>query len=249
MTEKEKYEPPRKGLSDAVDAGARAAVSMIPLAGAPINEVLKLILESPLDKRRNEWMKQIGEGLQQLEERLNVSLDELQSNDCFIDAAMQASQAALRTHHKEKLIALRNAVLNSALPNSPDEALQQVFLNLVDSFTEWHLKILSFIANPPDRWGVKFKAGWDYPHVHTSNLDNGIEATFPQLKDRKTFYQAIIVDLSSRSLIDMNASDTSHEMATMAGIPSVKITSLADEFLRFIKSPLHDKPEKEDGQL
>jgi hypothetical protein len=38
--------------------------------------------------------------------------------------------------------------VNAALPGAPDEILQQIFLNLVDSLTAWHLSVLVFVANP-----------------------------------------------------------------------------------------------------
>ena len=39
------------------------------------------------------------------------------------------------THRKEKHEMLRNAVLNSALPNAPEDDERTVFLNLVDEFS------------------------------------------------------------------------------------------------------------------
>jgi hypothetical protein len=55
---------------------------------------------------------------------------------------------AIRNHHKEKLKALRNAVLNSISPNLPEEDLQLMFLNWVDELTTWHLRILQFFDSP-----------------------------------------------------------------------------------------------------
>jgi hypothetical protein len=57
---------------------------------------------------------------------------------------IQATQSAGRTHRKEKLEALRNAVLNIALGHKPSEDLQAIFMNLVDSFAPVHLELLRF---------------------------------------------------------------------------------------------------------
>jgi len=35
----------------------------------------------------------------------------------------------------------------------------------------------------------------------------------------------------------MSASDTTHDMATMHGIPSTQVTQWGDNFLSFVKSP------------
>ncbi len=66
--------------------------------------------------------------LRELEENPDIRLEDLQSNEQFISTVMQVSQIVLRTHQAEKRTALRNAVLNAALPQAPEDALQQVFL-------------------------------------------------------------------------------------------------------------------------
>lgn len=60
-----------------------------------------------------------------------------------VSIVLQATQIALRTHQTEKRMALRNAVMNAALPQAPEEGLQQMFLHFIDTFTEWHLRLLS----------------------------------------------------------------------------------------------------------
>ena len=61
---------------------------------------------------------------------------------------MEASQIALRTHQKEKLEALRNAVLNVAIGDRVDEEEQAAFLGLIQEFTTWHLAILKTFHDP-----------------------------------------------------------------------------------------------------
>jgi hypothetical protein len=238
MSNDQKFDPPKASAGDAVLAVARAGLGTIPIAGAAAIELLTAIITPPLAKRRDEWMRRVGESLRQLEKQMNIILESLQSNDSFIDAAMQATQAALRTNQGEKLDALRNAVLNAALPNPPEEAIQQLFLNFVDSLTVWHLKILNFIYKPPVG-GVRLRT--DYTHVYFSELPRSIEETFSELSGRYPLYNQIIQDLSARGLLDLGAMDTSHEMATMQGIPSVKITDLGKEFIDFITSPLEEE--------
>lgn len=67
---------------------------------------------------------------------------------------MHATQIALRSHQTEKLNALRNAIVNVAKGSAPDEVLQNVFLNFVDSFTEMHLKILKVFQSPTPPSGI-----------------------------------------------------------------------------------------------
>ena len=115
-----------------------------------------MVIAPPLQKRQAEWLESIAEGVRRLEERLGCVVDDLKENDAFVDAVLQASQAAVRTGNEEKREALRNAVLNAALPNAPDESKQQIFINLVDQFTVWHLRSLDLFADPV-RWFQKHK--------------------------------------------------------------------------------------------
>jgi hypothetical protein len=51
----------------------------------------------------------------------DLTPERLATNEAFVTVTMQASQGAIRNHQQAKLEALRNAVLNSALPNPPQE--------------------------------------------------------------------------------------------------------------------------------
>jgi hypothetical protein len=63
---------------------------------------------------------------------------------------MHATQVALRNHHTEKREALCNAVLNVASGNAPQDNIQLMFLDFIDTLTPWHLRILHFFQNPLD---------------------------------------------------------------------------------------------------
>jgi hypothetical protein len=54
----------------------------------------------------------------------------------------------MENHQTEKRDALRNGLVNSGLPHAPDDSKQQMFLQLVDISTVWHLKLLEFFADP-----------------------------------------------------------------------------------------------------
>lgn len=60
---------------------------------------------------------------------------------------LQATQIALRTHQEEKLEALRNAVVNSTSGQVLEDDVRAVFLNLVDTFTPTHLRILKYFQD------------------------------------------------------------------------------------------------------
>jgi len=89
-------------------------------------------------------MESIAEGLKALEAEIEgFKMENLCDNEAFVSALVHASRVAIRNHQEEKLEALRNAVLNAALPNAPEESSELMFLDFVDSFTPWHIKVLA----------------------------------------------------------------------------------------------------------
>jgi hypothetical protein len=66
-----------------------------------------------------------------------------------VDAVVTATRIVDRTSQREKIEALRNAVLNSALPAAPDQDIQQLYFALIDNLTPTHLRLLTLLDNPP----------------------------------------------------------------------------------------------------
>jgi len=134
---------------DYAHAGIRAGLSTAPFLGGPLAEFFSIVIAPPLEQRRDAWMVEIYSRLKQLEEKVEgFRIENLAQNEVFVSTLFSATQVAMRTHQAEKLAALRNAVINSAIRPSFDENLQLMFLNLVDRYTRWHLIILHFLDDP-----------------------------------------------------------------------------------------------------
>ena len=242
-----KFEPPEPTTGDTAHLAAGALLSLVPGAA----ELFEYFVTPPLEKRRQEWMREIGEALRELERNKGVSLEQLQSNDKFVDALLHASQLIARNSQIEKRNALKNAVLNAALLQAPEESLLQMFLEWIDIFTVWHLKILSFMDNP-DQW-IKLSSNQpgkvDMDDLKKQWLDEGgnqytgpmnrgsfiffIEAVYPELKERKSFYPQIVRDLYVHGLISVE------DLSSIEwdGILTKRSTELGVQFLGFIRNP------------
>jgi hypothetical protein len=132
---------PKPTFEDAEHAGLRALVSMIPFVGGAGTELMNL-MSSPISVRRDEWLEDLERRLFDLEGKVEgFQFVNLQRNEEFISATLQATVAAVRTHQSEKRDALRNAVLNVAVGATPG-VYQGFFLSLVDSLTPMHLSML-----------------------------------------------------------------------------------------------------------
>jgi hypothetical protein len=92
---------PTPSYGDSANALAKAGLSLIPVVGGPAVELFQLVVQSPLDRRRSEWMAQVGERLQILEQE-GLNLQKLQDNEQFITAVMRASAAAIKTRRSIK---------------------------------------------------------------------------------------------------------------------------------------------------
>ena len=229
----DEQEKPKKSAGDVFHAIAKAGISAIPYAGAPAAELLALVVAPPLERRRDEWIESIGNGLIELAQKVEgFKFEDLSKNEAFITTVTHASQAAIRNHQKEKLEALRNAVLNAALPGAPEEDLQLMFLNFVDSFTPWHLVILKFFDNPTE-WGIKHEI--TYPDWNMGSASAGLEHAFPDLRGKPETYDLFIKDLHSRGLF---STDSLHVTVTGNGILASRTTAMGKQFLTFISSPL-----------
>jgi hypothetical protein len=202
-------------------------MSFIP--GLP--ELFEGFVTPPLERRREEWMTKVGEALRDLEENRGVNLEELQSNEEFIDTILQASQVALRNSQEEKRTALRNAILNAALPNPPEQALQQMFLSFVDGFTVWHLRLLKLFDNPP-QWAREHNHV--FPVMNKGSLARVLVSAFPELDGKRAFYDQVWEDLYQRGLVSTNSLYTT---MSKQGVRSKRTTELGTQFLRFIEEP------------
>jgi hypothetical protein len=230
------HKKPEKTTGDVVHGLVKAGISQIPIVGAPTAEIFTLIVAPPYERRRDEWVESIGIGLKELAEKVDgLRLEELSQNDIFITTATHATQAAIRNHQKEKLEALRNAVLNAALPNAPEEDLQLMFLYYVDSFTPWHLVILKFFDNPQE-WGNKYNI--KYPGFMAGSPSTVLELTFNELQGKQETYDLYVKDLFTRGLLN---TDSLHTTMTDAGMFASRTTTLGRQFLNFITSPLSDE--------
>lgn len=235
-TEEQTYDVPKESIGDHLHAVARAGLGSIPIVGAAATELFQKLLGPPFERRRNKWMNQVASGLTELERLAQLNIEILAENDAFIDAVLIASQAAMRTNQEEKLDALRNAVLNAALPNPPDESTQQLFLNLLESFTVWHLRILHLFADSSKWLHDNGKPVQQY--YITASLSKVLLTAFPELTHERPFYDQIIKDLHVRGLF---GTDSIHAMMSGSGVYAKQTTSFGDRFLNFFLSPLAHK--------
>lgn len=219
------------------------------------------VIEPPLSKRRAEWEQSVTEKLNELEDKVeDFNVKELVNDESFVTAYVNATRLAMSEHRKEKLDALRNAVLNTALPSSPDDDKLALFFNYIDRLTPWHLRILDYF-------------GGNYAHGTDLTLH------MRELVGRAAFYGLLVDDLIACGLLyedtgslaqdylgDVYDEDeeeglkvrrrySSGEPKSARALVNEKIrlkvsrahiTDLGRSFLSFITSPIPAKDEEKD---
>ena len=213
----EKYEPPKPTLRDKACALVESAASLVPVPylGESVS-ILTELIGPPIRKREMEWREEVGKGLRELEASQLCVFEQLQENNVFIDTLIRALQAARCTGNRKKREALRNAVLNAASPQAPDEVIQAIFIGLIAEFTEYHLVILQRLS---------------------LNNRNAYEGIASGLSERESIIRSIVGDLEDHQLINVVGRSAMGER----GVVVVDgLSELGTKFLSFIASPIQD---------
>jgi len=197
MTGKEKFTPPTASNLDRIHTGVKIAANLIPMIGGSVSELFSNLVKPSLQKRQNEWSIMVGEELIKLSERIE-SLEALQSNEYFIDIAIEATRIALTTSNKTKLESLKNVILNAAVYKSHDEDKQKMYLRFIDEFTELHILFMESMNNPLN---ALRKYGKNTPNISIFYIYDFIKLLFPALKSDEEFITLVFDELIRRKLI------------------------------------------------
>jgi hypothetical protein len=220
---------PEKSAGDNVNALVRAGLGAIPIAGSAAVELFSSLITPPLESRRNIWMQEIANRITSLEKEKVIDISKLSKNDNFITIMMHASQIAIRNHANEKLNALRNAVLNSALPAPPEESKQLLFLNYIDDLTVWHLRVL-VLFHDSRKW-FKINEKNEPTFAITSNYEQLLLAAYPELRGNDELFDIIDKELANKGLF---SSTGLRPMMSRDAAFQKRTTTLGDQFIKYI---------------
>jgi len=216
------------GKKDIAYSITKAGLSSIPIIGAAASELFQFIVTPPIEKRRNQWINEIGEKLKLLEEKHKIDFSDLSKNDVFIDVVIQTTQNAIKTSEKEKLILYRNVLINTAIGEAPEQSEIHIFINLLADFTTWHIRILKFFDYPKD-WFDKNKV--QTPKYQYASLSGILYSAFPELKDKEDFCNLIWNDLYR---VGFHRSGSFNGMMTGSSLFNSITTAFGKRFLDFI---------------
>ena len=226
---------PKPTKADAAYSLAKVGLSAIPVLGGTAAEIFSAVIAPPITKRTVKWIESISERLKELEKTVNgFKLESLAENEVFTTVVLHATQIAIRNHQQEKIEALRNAVINTAIGINISEDEKQIFLEYVDALTPSHLRLLEFLNNPT-AYGQAHNV--KYGNYTMASVSTILEEAFPEWKDKRGDYDLIAQDLYTRGLLGGQVNDIHVGVsATDQGMYASRTTERGKRFLKFIRA-------------
>lgn len=213
------------------------AISFVPAVGSALQVAFNEAAGRRLADRRTAWLNGLAEKVHALEEQIG-DFAKLVSEDTFMDALTTASQIADRTSRVEKLEVLRNAVVNSVMPDAPDADTQQLFFDMLDRFTVTHVRMLTLLSNPT---GWFERTGLPRPNMTMGARERLVEIGMQELISRRDLIRLYAADLNTAGLIDPPVTAVVSENRLWEN----GLTLLGRRFLAFVTEPeskVHQAP-------
>jgi hypothetical protein len=220
---------PQKRAIDYLHTLTKTAIASVPRwwAGTAA-EIFSLVLASPIEKRRDEFLEDIAWVVRETAAKVgDLQPENLINNEAFISATLQAARIAMGTHQQEKRRYLRNALLNIAIGKGLDEVKQHIFLNAIEVCSPAHVKALDLIWR-----GAGQRILWDENSIPMARRTyaTAVGTLVPELKGQLGVSGAVFAELRNRGFSNLSNPDLPFPQGTA-------VTGLGVEFLHFVLSP------------
>lgn len=210
------------------------AGSQVPSVGLPLGQI-----ELRLSMRKDEWFRSLGEQLEkQRAQDSHFSVKDAFDREDFLTLFLVATQMAMRTHQEVKREALRNAVINAAKQQTPEESVELILIGLVDQLTELHLRVLLFL-NDQERYISEHEVkGPGGGAVINDKIDiyAWLQWPFPELNGKKDLAERVILDLNDLHLSNISSTFPYPSFRKASNYSSLT-TAWGKQLIRFISSP------------
>ena len=229
-------------MPDGSDIARDIGLTLLSVLSGPASSIAAVLIRSPIQKRNEEWRIQLTRAFEHLHEQVDESnFEALKQNEEFATTVLHATKVAMFTHRKEKHEMLRNAVLNSALPDAPVDDERLVFLNLVDEFSVAHVQVLKAFRLPGirDVFGFSLEDGEWRKNTGVGSLFDFVTASVPELDIKFDFFIQILSLLHARELIGNTHNEARNMFSRITHTP--ELSAFGQRFLDFIESPLDEQ--------
>jgi len=233
MTDSKIISTPNKTAGDHALALVRGAISSVPWVGGVGAELFALIVKAPYERRSAEWMHEVASRLGQLSERDEERFRALLDDPDFASVLIAATQAATRSHRREKTELLANAVEQSAYQAVVATDLQLLFVRFVDELTISHVRLLAFLET--NRLAVA--ATKSYQELHAAYIGaSGDSCTTEEFQLFCNDLAGRVLARFSSSLLEFPGIAESNALVTEDSGQGIKVvvSGLGRSFLGFV---------------
>ncbi len=215
----------------------KIALGFVPWVGGALSEVVGHV-NNNLARRQEFWMVQVSEAINALQNRSDLSIDDLMKNEAFTSFLLQATPIALRNHQQAKISVLKNALISVGNPEFSDEDLAFQFLRYIDEITVSHFSILKYIFNNADKFKeVKSmqQAIEQLGHAESASRSPLVVRTYLRDLDARGLVNA--VDLEDLPEFESNAVYIEAEQSERHPL---QLTELGSRFLTFVSAQVSE---------
>ena len=243
---KDDLTPPKEDIFDKLNKVTEVAFSVGSLSVDPTFGLLsagalalfKTIAPS-YQKRLYNWMNDVVEKINELENKYDeFKAENLVNNELFLSAFQSSSRIAVQSHQKEKLDALRNALINTVIMKDIDENYKLLFITYIETITPFHMSLLKFYRTTRVGEVTDLEPYSNQVELFLSHSTDRVEV------DDYMFTQ-ICKDLELKGLLIKGRGDPSKESKTNRVMREeliitydwIGITESGKQFLKFILEP------------
>lgn len=188
------------------------------------------IAPDPLQKRREDWLRSVGQAINSLAKKYeDFDIESLSENEQFLSTVLEATEIAMRTHREEKREALKSAVVNSASGVTLEEALHGRFMSYLESLSSTHIRVLRVLDNPKSFEACVEKT----KRMMMGGLADMIRAEIPESEVSETLLNVVVRDLNGDGLVEISSMGTT---LSSTGMMESRTTAAGRAFLQFITS-------------
>jgi hypothetical protein len=224
-------EVPDTSLGDDMASSLQVVTSAIPALGGPLGVAIDRERRRYVSEKQDAFFRNVVSDLK----RLGKTVDSLSTS--FYGTVTYAAWLATLTNEQEKVDAFKNAVVNTALPNTPDEEMRELFLTMAVSLTARHLRLLNCLFHPRE-YGIDAVNSAD---VHV--IGGGMGGAFKVIQqyvpgfERRDILERCINDLINQGLVYYQGQAQVREAHLMELLGNPLPTGLAHDFMAFMNPP------------
>ena len=234
MSDIDPLEPPKKDSSDTNYQLKGAVFSIFPL----LKEFYELVIEPPFQQRSTIWMNTVAERCREYEKQFKeFSPENLVKNEVFQSAFAVSARIVVQSHQKEKLEALKNALLNTVIMKDLDENFKLLFFNYIDGMTVLHMDVVKFFRERKEGRGK-------LDELYTPYFQQYQISCQPNIEIDDLLFTAITKDLENKGLLRREKKKLTGgglQKSAPGQFDWIAHTDLGEKFYKFIIEPKIEK--------